>query len=42
MTDIDAYIEAIKIDWVKRLTDETSANMKIIHTFYFREFGENN
>ncbi|CAG2204340.1 unnamed protein product [Mytilus edulis] len=42
MTDIDAYIEAIKINWVKRLTDETCANWKIIPTFYFREFGENN
>ena len=32
----------MKINWVKRLTDETWANWKIIPTYYFSEFGGKN
>ena len=43
MTDIDKYINAIQITWVKRLTndDDKDSNWKIIPKFYFNRYGQN-
>ena len=41
MIDIDKYIEAIQLTWVKRLISEDQANWKIIPKHYFNKFGEN-
>ena len=34
MIDIDKYIEAIQIGWVKMQTDKTEANWKVIRKKY--------
>lgn len=39
MTDIDNYITALQIAWIKRLTANNFANWKVIPTFYFNKFG---
>ena len=41
MTDIDGYIEAMQLSWVKRLTSSEYASWKIIPKFYIDQFGEN-
>ena len=40
ITDIDNYIAAIKLSWVKRLTTGEFANWKVIPAFYFNNFGK--
>jgi hypothetical protein len=39
MIDIDKYIEAIQIKWVKKLTSKNVANWKVIPFYYFNKFG---
>ena len=39
MIDIDKYIEAIQIKWVKKLTSINFANWKVIPFYYFNKFG---
>ena len=43
MTDIDLYVTALNIMWVKRLIDKEteSAHWKVIPNFYFSKYGEN-
>ena len=41
MIDIDKYIEAIKIGWVNKLTDNTEANWKVIPKLLFNKIGKN-
>ena len=39
MIDIDKYIEAIKITWIKRLKDNNFSNWKIIPKYHLNKFG---
>ena len=39
MIDIDKYIEAIQIKWIKKLTSKNFANWKVIPFYYFNKFG---
>ena len=43
MIDLDTYVQAIHISWIKRLIDNKNknANWKVIPKFYFNKFGEN-
>ena len=41
LTDLDKYIEAINLNWVKRLKSPDKANWKIIPQYYFDQYGEN-
>ena len=38
MIDIHKYIEAIQIQWVKKLTSKHFANWKVITFYYFYKF----
>ena len=38
MIDIDKYIEAIQIKWVKKLTSKYFANWKVIPFYYFNNY----
>ena len=42
-TDLDKYLDAIKINWIKRLIhkDNIMPNWKIIPTLYFNTYGQN-
>ena len=41
MTDIDSYIDAIKLSWIKRLTLSEDSRWKIIPKFYLSKLGKN-
>ena len=45
MIDIDKYLQAIQINWIKRLKESTNnlniPNWTIVPRFYFNKFGEN-
>lgn len=41
MIDIEKYIDAIKIGWIKKLTTKDSANWKTIPRFYLEKYGKN-
>jgi hypothetical protein len=38
MIDIDKYIEAIQIKWIKKLTSKNFANWKVIPFYYFNKY----
>ena len=41
MINIDNFLSAIQLSWVKRLTSTHFANWKVIPLFFFNIFGEN-
>ena len=41
MIDIDKFIEAIQIKWIKSLLQETEANWTLIPRFHYNNFGKN-
>lgn len=41
MIDLESYITAMKIKWVKALTDKSNPNWKVIPNYFFSKFGYN-